>query len=109
MCGKDIDFVNEFKRRYQYAFDEYSFSCPATCGRWGWPSPRPERGCGSTSASPSEPDAPGLAVSAYGGSLSHHDISVINRRGLEERERRRPRVLDPGLERASQVPRFSLR
>ncbi|MFJ8967197.1 helix-turn-helix domain-containing protein [Lentzea sp. NPDC102401] len=23
MCGKDIDFVNDFKRRYQYAFDEY--------------------------------------------------------------------------------------
>ncbi|WP_112263199.1 helix-turn-helix domain-containing protein [Lentzea terrae] len=23
MCGKDIDYVNDFKRRYQYAFDEY--------------------------------------------------------------------------------------
>ncbi|MFD9702063.1 helix-turn-helix domain-containing protein [Lentzea sp. NPDC059081] len=23
MCGKDIDFVAEFRRRYQYAFDEY--------------------------------------------------------------------------------------
>lgn len=23
MCGKDIDFVNDFKRRYLYAFDEY--------------------------------------------------------------------------------------
>ncbi|WP_434441491.1 helix-turn-helix domain-containing protein [Lentzea sp. E54] len=23
MCGKDIDFVNDFRRRYQYAFDEY--------------------------------------------------------------------------------------
>ncbi|SER45407.1 Helix-turn-helix domain-containing protein [Lentzea xinjiangensis] len=23
MCGKDIDFIVEFKRRYQYAFDEY--------------------------------------------------------------------------------------
>jgi hypothetical protein len=23
MCGKDIDFVIEFKRRYQYAFEEY--------------------------------------------------------------------------------------
>jgi hypothetical protein len=23
MCGKDIDFVIEFKRRYHYAFDEY--------------------------------------------------------------------------------------
>ncbi|WP_329790125.1 helix-turn-helix transcriptional regulator [Lentzea sp. DG1S-22] len=23
MCGKDIDFVNDFKRRYRYAFDEY--------------------------------------------------------------------------------------
>ncbi|MET9229598.1 helix-turn-helix transcriptional regulator [Lentzea sp. NPDC003310] len=23
MCGKDIDYINDFKRRYQYAFDEY--------------------------------------------------------------------------------------
>jgi hypothetical protein len=23
MCGKDIDYVNDFRRRYQYAFDEY--------------------------------------------------------------------------------------
>ncbi|MDX8146870.1 helix-turn-helix transcriptional regulator [Lentzea sp. BCCO 10_0061] len=23
MCGKDIDFINDFKRRYQYAFEEY--------------------------------------------------------------------------------------
>ncbi|GLY50750.1 helix-turn-helix transcriptional regulator [Lentzea sp. NBRC 102530] len=23
MCGKDIDFINDFRRRYQYAFEEY--------------------------------------------------------------------------------------
>ncbi|MDX8053103.1 helix-turn-helix transcriptional regulator [Lentzea sp. BCCO 10_0798] len=23
MCGKDIDYINDFRRRYQYAFDEY--------------------------------------------------------------------------------------
>lgn len=23
MCGKGIDFINDFKRRYQYAFEEY--------------------------------------------------------------------------------------
>ncbi|MGI5506169.1 Scr1 family TA system antitoxin-like transcriptional regulator [Lentzea sp. CA-135723] len=23
MCGKDIDFISDFRRRYQYAFDEY--------------------------------------------------------------------------------------
>ncbi|SFR24699.1 Helix-turn-helix domain-containing protein [Lentzea waywayandensis] len=23
MCGKDIDYINDFKRRYQHAFDEY--------------------------------------------------------------------------------------
>lgn len=28
MCGKDIDFVNDFKSRYQYAFDEYVVQLP---------------------------------------------------------------------------------
>ncbi|WP_394616990.1 helix-turn-helix domain-containing protein [Lentzea sp. JNUCC 0626] len=23
MCGKDIDFINDFRRRYQYTFDEH--------------------------------------------------------------------------------------
>ena len=29
MCGKDIDFVLEFKRRYHYAFDEYIVQPPS--------------------------------------------------------------------------------
>ncbi|NGY64040.1 hypothetical protein G7043_34480 [Lentzea sp. NEAU-D13] len=28
MCGKDIDFVNDFKSRYQHAFDEYIVQLP---------------------------------------------------------------------------------
>ena len=28
MCGKDIDFFEDFKRRYRYAFDEYVVQVP---------------------------------------------------------------------------------
>lgn len=43
MCDKDIDFFENFRRRYKYAFDEYVVQVHENCARSRSPSRRPRR------------------------------------------------------------------